>query len=51
MSRVEGSEHVDEAGELYMVIERFKPGAAAESYRRLRSEGRRLYEGSRTWQA
>lgn len=30
---------------LYMVIERFKPGAAAEIYRRLRKDGRRLVEG------
>ena len=30
---------------LYMVIERFKPGAAAEIYRRLRKEGRHLVEG------
>jgi len=30
---------------LYMVIERFKPGAAAEIYRRLRKEGRRLVDG------
>jgi hypothetical protein len=30
---------------LYMVIERFKPGAASEIYRRLRNEGRRLVEG------
>ena len=30
---------------LYMVIERFKPGAAPEIYRRLRKNGRRLVEG------
>jgi hypothetical protein len=30
---------------LYMVIERFKPGAAAEIYRRLRTEGRHLVDG------
>lgn len=30
---------------LYMVIERFKPGAAAEIYRRLRKEGRHLVDG------
>ena len=30
---------------LYMVIERFKPGAAAEIYRRLRKEGRHLADG------
>jgi hypothetical protein len=30
---------------LYMVIERFKPGAAAEIYRRLRKEGRHLVNG------
>ena len=30
---------------LYMVIERFKPGAAPEIYRRLRAEGRHLAEG------
>lgn len=30
---------------LYMVIERFKPGAATEIYRRLHAEGRRLVDG------
>jgi len=30
---------------LYMVIERFKPGAAPEIYRRLRAEGRYLVDG------
>lgn len=30
---------------LYMVIERFKPGAAPEIYRRLRATGRRLGDG------
>jgi hypothetical protein len=30
---------------LYMVIERFKPAAAAEIYRRLRKEGRHLVDG------
>lgn len=30
---------------LYMVIERFKSGAAPEIYRRLREEGRRVVEG------
>jgi hypothetical protein len=30
---------------LYMVIERFKPGAAPEIYRRLRAEGRHLVDG------
>jgi hypothetical protein len=30
---------------LYMVIERFKPGAAQEIYRRLREEGRRVVDG------
>jgi hypothetical protein len=30
---------------LCMVIERFKPGAAAEIYRRLRKEGRHLVDG------
>ena len=30
---------------LYMVIERFKPGAAPELYRRLRKEGRHLVDG------
>jgi len=30
---------------LYMVIERFKAGAAPEIYRRLRKEGRHLVEG------
>jgi hypothetical protein len=30
---------------LYMVIERFKPGAAPEIYRRFRAEGRHLVEG------
>jgi hypothetical protein len=30
---------------LYMVIERFKPGAATEIYRRLRKEGRHLVDG------
>jgi hypothetical protein len=30
---------------LYMVIERFKPGAAPVIYRRLREEGRHLVEG------
>jgi Domain of unknown function (DUF3303) len=30
---------------LYMVIERFKPGAATEIYRRLREGGRHLVDG------
>jgi len=30
---------------LYMVIERFKPGAAVEIYRRVREEGRHLVDG------
>ena len=30
---------------LYMVIERFKPGAAPEIYRGLREQGRHLVEG------
>jgi hypothetical protein len=30
---------------LYMVIERFKPGAAVDVYRRSRAEGRLLPEG------
>jgi hypothetical protein len=30
---------------LYMVIERFKPGAAPKIYRRLREEGRHLADG------
>jgi hypothetical protein len=30
---------------LYMVIERFKPGAAPEIYRRLRKAGRQLGDG------
>jgi Protein of unknown function (DUF3303) len=30
---------------LYMVIERFKPGAAPEIYRRLREEGRHVVDG------
>lgn len=30
---------------LYMVIEHFKPGVAAEIYRRLRTEGRHLVDG------
>ena len=30
---------------LCMVIERFKPGAAAEIYRRLHKEGRHLVDG------
>ena len=30
---------------LYMVIERFRAGAAPEIYRRLRKEGRHLVEG------
>jgi hypothetical protein len=30
---------------LYIVIEHFKPGAAAEIYRRLRQEGRHLVDG------
>jgi hypothetical protein len=30
---------------LYLVIERFKPGAATEIYRRLRKEGRHLVDG------
>ena len=30
---------------LYMVIERFKPGAAVEIYRRAKAQGRQLPEG------
>ena len=30
---------------LYMVIERFKPGAAPQIYRRMREEGRRAVDG------
>jgi hypothetical protein len=30
---------------LYMVLERFKPGAAPEIYRRLRTSGRRMPDG------
>ena len=30
---------------LYMVVERFKPGAAPEIYRRLRKSGRQLVDG------
>lgn len=30
---------------LYMIIERFKPGAAVEIYRRFRAQGRMLPEG------